>query len=325
VKILIFEYICGGGFSATTLPPALAQEGLLMLKALTDDLLENHQLVLLMDWRVSDSFDARVQRIIIHSKTALLKTFKKALLDVEAVWLIAPETEGILNKYTQLVQSSTKKLLTSPSCAVQKTADKWETFQQLSLHNITTINTVLVNRNTLFFSEKSVLKKRDGVGGEACFLINSQHQLTARIAPLENPNDYLLQPFMEGKNLSLSALFKFGNAQLICLNQQKITITQHGFKLDGCDVNVKIASFQFQLLLNKIANAFPTLWGYVGIDLIQQSQKLYVVEINPRLTTSYVGIQQALGLNVAEEVLRLIQFELRPPPITMNQTVTITL
>ena len=33
-----------------------------------------------------------------------------------------------------------------------------------------------------------------------------------------------------------------------------------------------------------IAQAFSELWGYVGIDLIETTEQLFVLEINPRLT-----------------------------------------
>lgn len=50
----------------------------------------------------------------------------------------------------------------------------------------------------------------------------------------------------------------------------------------------------------------PQLFGYAGIDFIQtEAGEDLVLEINPRLTTSYAGIKQALGVNVAELVLNL--------------------
>jgi predicted ATP-grasp superfamily ATP-dependent carboligase len=61
-------------------------------------------------------------------------------------------------------------------------------------------------------------------------------------------------------------------------------------------------------LITKIASALPELWGYVGIDLIENTQT-WVLEINPRLTTSFVGIYDALGINIVEAVLQLLHGE----------------
>jgi predicted ATP-grasp superfamily ATP-dependent carboligase len=80
-------------------------------------------------------------------------------------------------------------------------------------------------------------------------------------------------------------------------------------------------SCNIQKLLNKIAQAFPDLFGYVGIDLIL-SDDCYVVEINPRLTSSYSGIKQALGINIAELVLQSMNGEAVINPLH-NRTILI--
>ena len=56
----------------------------------------------------------------------------------------------------------------------------------------------------------------------------------------------------------------------------------------------------------RIAKAFPGLWGYVGIDLIDSPAGPLVLEINPRLTTSYVGLAAAIGGNPAGMVLAML-------------------
>ena len=50
----------------------------------------------------------------------------------------------------------------------------------------------------------------------------------------------------------------------------------------------------------------PGLRGFVGVDLIldEQAPGVSVVEINPRLTTSYVGLRAALGQNVMAALLQ---------------------
>ena len=53
--------------------------------------------------------------------------------------------------------------------------------------------------------------------------------------------------------------------------------------------------------------AIPSLRGYVGIDFIQTEEGPMVLEINPRLTTSYCGLRSALGVNVADLVLQLFR------------------
>jgi predicted ATP-grasp superfamily ATP-dependent carboligase len=62
---------------------------------------------------------------------------------------------------------------------------------------------------------------------------------------------------------------------------------------------------RYAQLAREVARALPGLWGYVGIDVIDAVDGPIVVEINPRLTTSYAGLRRALGINAAELVLDL--------------------
>jgi predicted ATP-grasp superfamily ATP-dependent carboligase len=92
----------------------------------------------------------------------------------------------------------------------------------------------------------------------------------------------------------------------------------------GCEVNYALDKAPFQAIVDQIAKAFPDLWGYTGIDLIKQDEQLLVVEINPRLTSSYIGISDALGINVAELVLQLLDGDVHIVP-TKNKVVYLQL
>lgn len=48
----------------------------------------------------------------------------------------------------------------------------------------------------------------------------------------------------------------------------------------------------------------------------------WVLEINPRLTTSFVGIYDALGINIAEAVLQLVHGEPILNPV-YNRPITV--
>ena len=46
-------------------------------------------------------------------------------------------------------------------------------------------------------------------------------------------------------------------------------------------------------------------WGYVGVDFLLGAEGPLVLEVNPRLTTSYCALPAALGRNVAAMALEL--------------------
>ena len=52
--------------------------------------------------------------------------------------------------------------------------------------------------------------------------------------------------------------------------------------------------------------ALPGLRGHVGVDLVVAPDRCVVIEVNPRLTTSYVGLRRALRANLAELVWRAV-------------------
>jgi tyramine---L-glutamate ligase len=81
-----------------------------------------------------------------------------------------------------------------------------------------------------------------------------------------------------------------------------------GLSLAALNVNAIVEGFsEFAALAQRIAVAIPGLWGYVGVDFVQTADGPLVLEVNPRLTTSFCGLRAALGVNVAALVLDLWQ------------------
>ncbi len=324
MKILVFEYINGGGFANTDLPPTLMREGWLMLTAVLNDLNASgeHELSVLLDQRrLNAELPKGVTKIAVNPTDDVLAVFTRAIEDCDAVLPIAPETNDILLTLCSTVETAGKYLLSSSSSAVEKTADKMKTFKVLSANHIATIPSHRLDKYPHFHSQGTVIKARDGAGCENCFVCNNEDDFEKLLVSLHHPQQYVIQPFISGIALSVSALFKQGVGQLICINHQVIIIHEdQRLKLVGCEVNYELDKAPFQVVVDQVAKAFPDLWGYAGVDLIKQDEQLLVVEINPRLTSSYIGIGEALGINVAELVLQLLDGDAHIVP-TKNQVV----
>ena len=53
----------------------------------------------------------------------------------------------------------------------------------------------------------------------------------------------------------------------------------------------------------RTCESVPGLQGYIGVDLVLTKSEAIVIEVNPRLTTAYLGARAAFDENVAELVL----------------------
>ena len=133
MKILVFEYITGGGFNKQELPDSLASEGRLMLQALLDNLRScagnrnEIAVTVMLDSRVNGSINTTgFDTVIIKPEQNSHEEFTRLVQLCDAIWPIAPEFDGILQTLCQTVESLGKKLLTSPAGAVAVTGNKYQ-------------------------------------------------------------------------------------------------------------------------------------------------------------------------------------------------------
>src|SRR5262245_1218838 len=111
-RVLIHEYICGGGLAGQPLPDSLAREGWAMLSSVAQDFAgaSGIETVVTLDTR----FDAG--RLDVHRVIPVrehLRGDHLALLAAAADWtlLIAPEFSGILSKLARAVIDGGGRLL----------------------------------------------------------------------------------------------------------------------------------------------------------------------------------------------------------------------
>ena len=309
----MFEYITGGGFAGQTLPASLAAEGGMMLQALLAELkcLDDIQLCVPLDARCNmPALLSDHETVTVSSDSDITSLLADLLIEADLFWPIAPESDGILQSLAELAADANVEVLLSRSVALAICANKYATHQMLRMQAIPLVETRLLNDGAADLGENIVVKMADGVGCMDSVVINAE-QLPTAVAELSEPQRYVLQPYIDGQAASLSCLFRHGQAWLICYNHQEIVLENDRFSLQGCLVNVQTDKWDFyRNLVKRIAAAMPDLWGYIGIDIIENAEHgPLVLEINPRLTSSYVGIRQATGINVAEQVLRLRRAE----------------
>ncbi len=329
MRLLVFEFITGGGLVNDILPASLMQEGSMMRVALLQDLeeIQNLKLLVLNDGRVNPPQMAEGALLNIKQGTDLASYLHDINSDYDTVWLIAPETDGILVHWNQFFNQKNKQVCLSTNKALILCQNKLKTINRLQEAGISCVNSQKYQSFSALDAGAWVLKPMDSVGCEDVYLLQTEQQWFSVLQNLNKQQAYLVQPYIKGKVLSLSALFYQGESAFICCNQQHLTFDDNKFQLLGCTVNVKQEQrLDWQSLCSKIAQAIPGLWGYIGIDLIETEQgELLILEINPRLTTSYVGIKEATGINVAAQVLGLLNKKIPNVTATKSKTISVNI
>jgi len=220
----------------------------------------------------------------------------------DAVWPIAPETGGMLEAVVEIAGAAGAAVLASGPRALAITRSKTATSSWLAAHGIPVVATApLVAPPPV--EAGWVVKPDDGTGAaDTRFVADS-----AAMARLAAAGQALVaQPYLRGEALSLSLLAGDGEAWLLACNRQDVSMTQGLFAYRGSLVGgAENRRAALEPLAQRIAAALPELWGYIGVDLVDGEDGPVVLEINPRLTTSYVGLARSIAVNPAALVLGL--------------------
>jgi len=308
LRLFVCEFITGGGLAGEPIPSGLAAEGEGMLRALLHDLLEidGVEVVTTRDARLPP-LAMGVTEIPIRENT--WECWMECIGQAQAVWPIAPETGGMLERLSRLTLQKERCLIGSRPEAIAVAASKWATAKCLAAGGVPVIETVRVGGHVPDSAAGWVVKPDDGAGCEYTFYFNQRRRLEAWLKS-ENGQDNVIQPYLVGTPASLSLLCSQCMVRILGCNKQLIELCGGRFRCSGVMVNALSSQrAALQPLAKRIMQALPGLWGYVGVDLVLAPEGPVVVEINPRLTTSYVGLTQAIGKNPARLVLDLLREE----------------
>jgi predicted ATP-grasp superfamily ATP-dependent carboligase len=305
MRVFAFEFFSGGGLAGRRLPTSLAREGDLMLSTLVRDLAE------LPGVTVITSRDPRLpplpgcETIFPAPGEDPFALYARGLAMAQAAWPTAPEGAGVLERLSRETEAAGRVLLGCRPDAVRLAASKHATARALRRHGIPAVPTFASGEPTTPIPGAWVVKPDDGAGCEDTLILDD------RAAALRLATDsarLVVQPWIEGEPISLSLLCRDGSARLLAGNRQRIAIRGRRVGLEAVLVNaLPDGGGRLASLGERIAAAVPGLWGYVGVDLVVAREGPVVLEINPRLTTSYCGLRTALGLNPAALVLGLLR------------------
>jgi predicted ATP-grasp superfamily ATP-dependent carboligase len=305
VRIFVYEHITGGGLAGEPLPAGLTREADLMVQALLTDLagIAGVEVLASRDPRLAPL--SGVDVLNPGPGESFLALYERGLADADAAWPTAPETGGILEQLCRRTLARDRVLLGSRPEAVSLTASKSATIACLRDAGIPVPPTFTSAGAVPARLGPWIVKPDDGAGCEDT--VRVPHWRGVRDLLAREPGRLIAEPWIEGDALSLSMIAARGRGVLLCCNRQRVRVVNGRLALTGLQVNAwPDTEGRLAALAARIADAVPSLWGYVGVDLVLSAGGPVVLEINPRLTTSYAGIRRALDVNVAAMVLGLL-------------------
>jgi predicted ATP-grasp superfamily ATP-dependent carboligase len=236
--------------------------------------------------------------------------------------VIAPEFHDLLASRAERVLETGGRLLGSDLAMLRLCGDKLSLSQHLARHgNVPHLRTGPIPAASEWSALPFpvVIKPRHGAGSTNTFLIENVAQLESLLASPFEPPDLapdIWQPYVAGRPLSVAALVHASRScELFPVGEQLLTddgrFQYRGGIIPAPDVNVAAV----EEVVRRAIESLPGLLGYIGFDVIvphDAPTQPVLVEINPRLTTSYLGYRRLAEENLAA---RWVESELQTAPI----------
>lgn len=243
---------------------------------------------------------------------------KAAAGNVDAALVIAPEANGMLQSLVESVQEAGAVSLNCESRVIGEASYKpalWGRGKRLGLAVPETLlldaqdDTELVKRmvqNTFGFP--FVVKP---VVGEDCgglMLVKDERQLAAALERIRREWPawrFMAQKYVDGMAASVSVLSTGREALPVSLNWQDTALgppesdSTYGGGFVPFDSPLKAEAFD---AAKRLVESYRGLRGYVGVDMVLTQDKPVVIEVNPRLTVSAVGLASVAGFNLAQAI-----------------------
>lgn len=315
MRIVLFEFVSGGGWwkvdPTGRPPPSLLREGKAMLTALATDFaaLPEVSVTLFQDRRVRHKVELPgVETIVVSKPIELFRKCVELAPQVDFGLIIAPEMEGHAADWAAKWELLDGTLLSPGAEFTRIGSSKLETADRLTAAGIPVPYGVALqwpDKLPVDFPYPAVLKPADGAGSQGIIFCTEPRDGRAkrRIAA----SDWRLERYCPGLAASVAVLAGPGGAHVLpaCLqwlSDDKKFRYQGGMTPLASDLNARAQS-----LARAVAAAMPPTIGYFGIDLVlgeaADGSQDFVIEVNPRLTTSYVGLRAITKQNLAGAML----------------------
>jgi hypothetical protein len=199
--------------------------------------------------------------------------------------------------------------LASPSPAfIAVAADKHSTCKLLAAAGVPTPTGILLESDEALprdFQYPAVVKPLDGAGSQDTYLISGPHDTPPAYAWPRR-----LERYLPGLSASVAVLCGPGGRVSLAPCKQRLSEDGRFHYLGGELPLAPGLAERAKTLAEQALSALPSTIGYVGVDVVlghnPNGDEDAVIEVNPRLTTSYLGLRAAAQQNLAKAMMLVI-------------------
>lgn len=312
-SILALEYITSG-FSGDEEDFRIAMEGYAMLKCLTEDIkASKHSITVMVHRRIQNVYPIEADRIVLvdkHENPYII--LKKVASQFNYVITIAPAQQ--LPEIINLVGKAGGRCLGPCLEAVRTCSDKYLLYKALKRINKPTPKTVKstfkleeVRRKIKDIKPPFVVKPVDGVGCIGTSLVKDVNDLEKAVTKVKNStvqNYFIIQEYINGINASACIIGNGLDTKILSVNRQYVTLKSPNKEssYSGGLIPIKPNRNIVDTLVETM-KALKCLNGFIGVDFIISNNTPYITDVNPRITTSYIGLRKIINVNIPDTVI----------------------
>jgi predicted ATP-grasp superfamily ATP-dependent carboligase len=347
MRIFVYEYISAELAGSAVAPSLRTEGRAMLAAALSDlaRLPEVQVETLLCAEEPALGMEVPPPRVIRATSARMEDTFRDLARRSDFTLVIAPEFDELLATRSRWVLEAGGTLLGCSPQAVRLAGDKLALAQFWQQCGVPTPATREVSADAFSFDHPFpiVCKPRFGAGSQATFLARDSAEFARRWAETreECPGACIVQPFVHGTPVSVAVIvgrekgsrapldIDTGSSSLIRRHREEEPVRPSANMVALRPASQELSQdgrFQYQggvlplpdaaadravrLALRALASA-EGLCGYVGVDLVlgdaSDGRADVAIEINPRLTTSYVGLRALAETNLASLILAAVR------------------
>ncbi len=306
-SILVFEYFTASGVK----DKSIVCEAESLLFTLIGEL-KGYDL----DVIINESYDVgiydNVNFILINED--IFSWLEKNASKYSKAIFIAGENENNLYKLTRILEENNVEIYNSSSHACYITSNKYLTYECLK-DKVNQPDTAEITIDSHWKEyvraiyedwnfKKLILKPSLGVDCDNILIVDDITQDLKDVFP--SGSKVLVQEFITGVDVSVSLICNDNDITPVSLNKQYINLEEGKYIGGKIPFHCKYEKEIFRIA-EKACELIEGLKGFVGVDLIIAEQdydfKVYLLEINSRFTTPYVGLQSITNFNIAESII----------------------